>query len=217
MYLRCIRLENWLKSFSSCCHIWFSFVTGVWINFNPLESNLVWSGVNWKSVRFLLSFARPCVFYILISRAESSPLIAFLVLKFTLPCKLSPLIVIRRYRKQAGKRFVGFNLNVFHLWQFLHHRINVGDLFLDIICQLAYIFLYFPFTSGGKCFVLGLVESSIRLIRSMSSNVSLCFSMLFLVFLLLVYNCDVRGIAFITTMIIAYLIISLHIHCSRAH
>ena len=184
------------KSLSSCCHIWFSFVTGVWINFNPPESNLVWFGVNWKSMRFLMSFAILCFFYILILHAESSPLIVFLVLKFALPCKLSPLNVIRRHRKQAGLRFNGFLLNVFHLWQFLHHRINLDDLFLDIIFQLAYIFLCVAFASVNKRFILGLVENSFRSIRSMSSGVFLCFSELFLVFLLLVYNCEVKGICF---------------------
>ena len=102
MYLRRIRLANWLKSCSSFCRTWFSFVTGVGINFNLLESNLVWSGVNWKSVRFLMCLLLDfCFFYILISLAESSPLVAFLVLKFALPYKLSPLNVTCRHRKEA--------------------------------------------------------------------------------------------------------------------
>ena len=37
-----------------------------------------------------MSFGRLCFFYILIALAESSPLVALLVLKFTLPYKLSP-------------------------------------------------------------------------------------------------------------------------------
>ena len=37
-----------------------------------------------------MSFARLCFFYILIALAESSPLVAFLVLNFALPYKLSP-------------------------------------------------------------------------------------------------------------------------------
>ena len=57
-----------------------------------------------------MSFAILWIFYILISLAESSnsPLIAFLVLKFALPCKLFPstLNVICRHRKQAGIRFI---------------------------------------------------------------------------------------------------------------
>ena len=68
MYLRRIRLANWLKSCSSFCRIWFSFVTGVGINFNPLESNLVWSGVNWKSVRFLMCLLLDFVFSIFLLR-----------------------------------------------------------------------------------------------------------------------------------------------------
>ena len=38
-----------------------------------------------------MSFARLFFFYILISFAESSPLVAFLILKFALHYKLSPL------------------------------------------------------------------------------------------------------------------------------
>ena len=92
--------------------------------------------------------------------------------------------------------FFCFFLNVFHFWQFLHHSINLGDFFLDIICQLAYIFLYVAFTSGSKCFFLGLVENGFLSIQSMISSVFLCFSELFLVFLLLVYNCEVKCICF---------------------
>ena len=62
-----------------------------------------------------MSFAILCFFYIFISHAESSPLMTFLVLKFALPCKLPPLNVICRQRKQAGIRFIGFILNVFYL------------------------------------------------------------------------------------------------------
>ena len=49
-----------------------------------------------------MSFARLCFFFILISLAESSPLVAFLVLKFALPYELSPLNVPCRHRKEAG-------------------------------------------------------------------------------------------------------------------
>ena len=62
-----------------------------------------------------MSFGRLCFFYILISLPESSLLIVFLVLKFALPYKLSPLNVICRHRKQTGIRFIGFILNVFGL------------------------------------------------------------------------------------------------------
>ena len=68
MYLRRIRLANWLKSCSSFYRIWFSFVTGVGINFNPLESNLVWSGVHGKSVRFLMCLLLDFVFSIFLFR-----------------------------------------------------------------------------------------------------------------------------------------------------
>ena len=100
MYLRRIRIANWLKSCSSFCRIWFSLVTGFGINFNPLESNFVWSGVNWKCVRLLmcllLDFSN-----ILVSLAESSPLVAFLVPKFALPYKLSPLNLTFRHKKRG--------------------------------------------------------------------------------------------------------------------
>ena len=171
MYLRRIRLANWLKSCSSFCRIWFSFVTGVGINFDPLESNLVWSGVNWKSVRFLMCLLLDFVFPLFLFRLLN--LVAFLVLKFALPYKLSPLNVTCRHRKEAGIWFIDFILNIFYLWQFLHHRVNLGDLFLDIVCHLAYIFLYIAFVSGCKCFVHGLVENSLRSILSMSSGVFL--------------------------------------------
>ena len=71
-----------------------------------------------------MSFAILWIFYILISLAESSnsPLIAFLVLKFALPCKLSPpstLNVICRHRKQTGIRFIDFFLLFSERFSFL--------------------------------------------------------------------------------------------------
>ena len=76
-----------------------------------------------------MSFARLCFFYILISLAESSPLIASFVLKFALPYKLSRDLMCR-HRKQTRIRLVGFILNVFHLRQFLHQSVNLVDSFL---------------------------------------------------------------------------------------
>lgn len=76
-----------------------------------------------------MSFARLSFFYILISLAESSPLIVSSVLKFALSHKLSHDVMCR-HRKQTRIRLVGFILNVFHLRQFLHQSVNLGDSFL---------------------------------------------------------------------------------------
>ena len=46
-------VANWLKSESSCRLIWFSFMTGVGMNFKPRESKLICYAVNCVFERFL--------------------------------------------------------------------------------------------------------------------------------------------------------------------
>lgn len=179
----CFCLSNWFLC-KLCFDLLSSLSKATDCCSGGTQFDLLWIGCCslFLSVRFLICLSLDFVFfYILIWLAESSPLIVFLVLKFAPPCKLSHLNVICRHRKQAGIRFVGFILNAFHLWQFLHHIVNLSSLFLDIICQLVNIFLYVAFSCSGKCFVLGLVENCFRSSRSMSSSVFLCFFKLFLV------------------------------------
>ena len=174
MYLRRIRLANWLKSCRSFCRIWFSFVTGVGINFwERRESNLVWSGFNWKSVRFLMCLLLDFVFSLfLFHLLNLLRLLRFWFSSLHFLTNFPPSMSCVDTEKRQGYD----SLTLF--WTFFISDnfciiAYLGDLFLDIVYQLAYIFLYIDFASGGKCFVLGLVENSLRSILSMSSSVFL--------------------------------------------
>ena len=91
------------------------------------------------NLRFIICFLLDFVFSIFLFCLLNLLCLLFFVLKFALPYKLSHLNVMCRHRKQTSIWLDGFILNVFHLRQFLHQSVNLGDSFLDNICQLACI------------------------------------------------------------------------------
>ena len=118
-------MSHWKMGFyPQCCHVMYSaryFCARQYLKkslhflliFTQMENQKIASKSHVPKVLSYVSFVRLCFFYILISLAESSPLVEFLVLKSALPYKLSPLNVTCRHRKEAGIWFIDFILYIF--------------------------------------------------------------------------------------------------------